>query len=169
MSKLKQVEAVYNVTTKVLSEAGVKFEDGQDVSAVLTAEMRASINMVLCEGFVSGGIELKDTESNRAKLADPKALKSYVSGLMSNWYDKDKRLNGGVDHQIKNPGSRAFSSDDTLKSLRSLLAMKPDHAEEIQGYIDARIAELKAQQAPKAKDIKVNVEALPEELKHLVG
>jgi hypothetical protein len=168
MTKLKQVDAVYQATVKVLTENGVKFEDHTvDVDTILTDEMRASINMVLCAGFTSGSIDLKDTPSNQAKLADPKLLKSYVSGLISNWYGKDKRLNGNVDHEIKNPGSRAFSSDPQLKSLRALLAMKPHAAEEIQGYIDARIATLTAERAPKAKAIKVDVDNLPEELKHL--
>jgi len=44
-------------------------------------------------------------------LADDAKLRSYCSGLQSNWLRKDTRLNGGVKYVAKNPGSRAGSTD----------------------------------------------------------
>jgi hypothetical protein len=92
-------------------------------------------------------------------------LKSYVSGLQSNWLRKDKRLNGGVQYVAKNPGSRTGSTDAQVKAMRVLLATKVDPADraEIQSFIDKRLAEIKP-----TKTVAIDVNALPEGLRHLV-
>lgn len=165
MTKVTQRAAVYAATTSVFADKGIKFEDGMNVKDLISDELSASINMILCEGFKSGAVELKPTPSNAAKLADDKLLKKYVSGLMSNWFMKDERLNGNVDHEIKNPGSRSFSNDPQLIALRNLMKVQPDGHAELQGFIDARIAILKAEHAPAAKDIVVDYAALPEAIR----
>lgn len=158
MNKINQRTAVYNAIVAVLSEANVHFEDGMDVKPIMTRELRGQVNTILFHGFQSGSIEL-DKEFTESEL------KSYVSGLQSNWIRKDSRLNGAVKYQPKNPGSRAGSGDEQLKALRALLSQTTDESQraEIQGYIDVRLSELKKTKAPA-----INADALPESLRHLV-
>ena len=148
MSTLTQKEAVYQAVTAVTGYTG---EHGP---CNPTREQRAQVNMILFEGFRSGSIQL-DREYTDTEL------KSYVSGLQSNWLRKDARLNGGVKHQPKNPGSRAGSGDAQLKALRALLGVTQDPSDraEIQGYIDARVAELNKSRTPE-----IDFSKLPAEL-----
>lgn len=157
MSKLNQKEAVFNAVNQVLTEANITVEAGTDFKSVMTKELRAQVNQILFEGFRSNTIEL-DGEKTDSEL------KSYVSGLQSNWLNKDKRLNGGVQYVAKNPGSRAGSTDPQIKALKALIATKTDADEiaEIQSYIDER---MKVVGTTKAKQVVVNFDDLPEELK----
>lgn len=150
-----QKEAVYTAITSVLAEAGVHFEEGSDVSTVLTKEHRAQVNAILFEGFKSGQIQLDksfgDTE-----------LKAYVSGLQSNWIRKDKRLNGGTQYVAKNPGSRQGSGDPQIKAMRLLLSTLTDESErsEVEAEIAKRQAEITKSKAPA-----IDFSALPESLR----
>lgn len=133
---MNQKEAVYQAVIAVTGYQG-------EGACVPTREQRAQVNLILFEGFRNGSIQL-DREFTDTEL------KAYVSGLQSNWLRKDKRLNGNIEYQPKNPGSRAGSGDSQLKALRALLSVTTDPADrkEIQGYIDARVAELAKQSAP---------------------
>jgi hypothetical protein len=161
MSQVTQKEAVHSAVLSVLSENNVTVNEGEDFSAHITRELRAQITNILVEGFNSGNISL---DKPRASDSD---LRTYCSGLISNWLRKDGRLNGGTKYIAKNPGSRAGSGDTALKAMRLLLQAKSDPADrqEIQTFIDARIAEVKTARKP-AKVLDVN--ALPPELRHLV-
>lgn len=160
MSQLSQKEAVFQAISKVLGEAGVEFVEGTDVKDLMTRERRAAVATILVSGFQAKSITC-DKE-----FADEAELKSYVSGLQSNWIRKDTRLNGAVAYKAKAPGSRAGSGDSQLKALRGLLKTVTTEAErnEIQGYIDNRLAELNANKAPS-----VDVSALPAELQAKYG
>lgn len=148
MTKISQKEAVFQAVRNVMGE--------QDGAYTPTKEQRAQVNSILFEGFRSGGIEL-DREFSDADL------KSYVSGLQSNWLRKDKRLNGGVAYVAKNPGSRAGSGDPQLKAMRALLTtdISAEEKAEVQTYIDARVAEISAS---KKKTVTVDFSALPADL-----
>jgi hypothetical protein len=157
MTKLNQKSAVYNAITSVLSEHGVQFEDGMDISGLMTKELRSEVNSILVEGFKSGMIEL-------SKEFDDSDLKAYVSGLQSNWIRKDKRFNGGTQYVAKNPGTRVGSGDPTIKNLRALRSTLTDPSDiaEVDAHIAARVAELKpAKQAPT-----VDFSSLPEALRN---
>lgn len=114
------------------------------------------INQIIIESFNNGGIELD-------RAYDESGLKSYTSGLVSNWLRKDKRLNGGTQYVAKNPGSRAGSSDPELKAMRALLSTLTDEADraEVQGLIDAKVATINATKSTKTIDFS----ALPAELR----
>ncbi len=142
MSKLNQKDAVFNAVSQVLAENGVHFEEGQDARTHMSKEFRAQVNQILFEGFRAGNIELNGEKSDSE-------LKTYVSGLQSNWLNKDKRLNGGTKYVAKNPGSRAGIQDPQIKALRALMSTKTDEDEiaEIQSYIDDRLAVIKAEKA----------------------
>lgn len=98
-----------------------------------------------------------------SKNPDEAALLKYIPGLVNNWLRKDKRLNGGVKYEAKNPGSRSGSADESVQAMRALLSVTtdPEAKIEIQKAIEARVAELK----PK---VVIKVENLPESLRHLV-
>lgn len=157
MSKLTQKEAVFNAVTNVVGG----FDSTQAVT--LSKEQRAQVNHILFEGFKAGTIELEKTFTDSE-------LKTYVSGLQSNWLRKDSRLNGGTKYQAKNPGSRAGSADPQVRAMRALLKTKSDPVEqaEIQGFISKRLAEIKPAKAAAAAPA-VNAEDLPEELRHLLS
>ncbi len=159
--KMTQKEAVYTSVVNVLTEAGVELEGTLNEhfapGAPKAKEYRGQVNNMLFEGFKSGTIGFDGAVPEDAKL------KAYVSGLQSNWLRKDKRLNGGVKYEAKNPGSRTGSTDSTLKNMRLLLATVTDAADkaEIQTAIDARVAELK----PAKTTAVLDVGALPESLR----
>src|SRR5690606_35898849 len=139
-SKQSQKEAVFSAVTSVLSEAGVDVPEGTPVSGVLTREYRGQVTNILVEGFNSGTIALDKMFESEA------ALRAYCSGLTSNWLRKDTRLNGGIKYVAKNPGSRVGAADPQLKAMRVLLSTKTEASDraEIQKFIDARVAEIKA-------------------------
>ena len=144
---MNQKEATYQAICNVTGHTG-------DGVLVISKEQRAQVNMILFEGFRAGTIQL-DREFSDAEL------KGYVSGLQSNWIRKDGRLNGGVKYAAKNPGSRAGSGDPALKALRALMSTLTTDADksEVQGYIDARIAEITV-----AKQEVIDYSALPADL-----
>ena len=148
MNKSTQKEAVYQAVVNVTGFNG-------DGVCEITPEQRKQVNAILFEGFKSGSIQIEE-------LPDDAALKGYVSGLQSNWLRKDTRLNGGMKYQAKNPGSRAGSSDPSLKAMRALLSSVTTESEkqEIQSYIDARVSELSITKTAKTVDFS----ALPADL-----
>ena len=149
MSKMTQRAATFAAICAVTGHTG----EGDAV--VISKEQRAQVNMILFEGFKAGTIQL-DKEYTDSDL------KSYVSGLQSNWIRKDPRLNGGQKYTAKNPGSRAGSTDPSIKAMRVLLGTLTDESEraEVQSHIDARQSELNAAKQTKVVDFSV----LPAEL-----
>ena len=153
-SKSTQKEAVFTAVVNVLAQEGISIVEGQPVA--MTKELRAQVNNILFEGFRNETIEL-DREFTDSDL------KGYVSGLQSNWLRKDKRLNGGTQYVAKNPGSRAGSGDASLSAMRKLMSTLTTDSDkaEVQGYIDARLAEI---QASKAKSVTIDYSVLPADL-----
>lgn len=159
--KQTQKDAVYSAVTSVLNENGVQVDSDVNVSSVLTRELRAQVTSILVEGFLNNRISLdKQFDSNAS-------LRAYCSGLMSNWLKKDKRLNGGAQFSIKNPGSRRGSSDPQIKAMRALLATRSNETEraEIQAFIDNRISEISVTNNKQ----RIDVSNIPAELKHLLS
>jgi hypothetical protein len=148
MSKMTQKEAVFQAVKNVTGFTG-------EGACNPTREERAQINLILFEGIRSGSVECQKDYSDSD-------LKSYVSGLQSNWLRKDGRLNGGIKYQPKNPGSRAGSANPELKAMRALLSTLTDEADraEVQSYIDAKVAEIQAEKQAKTIDFS----ALPADL-----
>ncbi len=154
MEKMTQKEAVFQAVTNVV-------EQSDDGAYTPSKEERGQVNNILFEGFKEGRINYD------GELPSDTDLKSYVSGLQSNWLRKDTRLNGGVKYVAKNPGSRAGSTNPTIVAMRRLLAKvetKEDKAN-IQSHIDRELAKIK----PTAESKPIDVSALPEELRHLVS
>ena len=165
---MNQREAVYTITHSILKEHGVTFEDGDNISSVMTDEYRKQIIEAIVTSFQSGKIDFKDTQANQEKLGDVSKLRSYTSGLVSNWFRKDPRFNGNVKYEAKNPGSRAGQGDAQMKNLRLLKKQYEgtDKVKDIDAAIADRTAELRA---AKAKKVEVDYTAIPEELKEALG
>ena len=156
---LSQKEAVRSALTQVLTEVGIVVGEGSNFKEVMTKEYRAQVNQILFQGFRAGTIALKSEKTDQE-------LKDYVSGLQSNWLNKDKAINGGVVHMAMNPGSRTGSTDSQIKALRSLLKISTDPTDkvELQGYIAARLLEIDVAKPTKARVVKIDFDSLPVEL-----
>lgn len=137
-----------------------------DEAVKLTKEQTATTITMLVESFYAGEISL--SEEAKTKFKEEKEMKKYCNSLLSNWLRKDKRLNGNVEHAIKNPGSRAGSGDKILKELKKLKTTLTDETQVavVQAEIDKRIEALAAE---KAKSVEINPELIPEELRNLIA
>jgi hypothetical protein len=161
---MNQKEAVFNAVMDVLSQEKVKLDDGSNVVNLLNRDRRHKVNQILFDGFKSGDIELA------TEFPNDSILRTYCSGLQSNWVRKDKRLNGGVPYIPKNPGSRDGYNDPSIRAMRLLLSTKTEHAEraEIQKHIDQRKAELERSR-PAAPKVEIDFDALPTALRMKYG
>lgn len=159
-TRQSQKEAVFTAVSSVISENNLSVSEGQPFSEVLNRELRAQVTNILQEGFTSGSVELEKTFESES------ALRTYCSGLLSNWLRKDTRLNGGMKYQPANPGSRLGNSDPSIKAMRALLnsgkITTDEDRSEIEGLITSRLAEIGAS---KAASVTVNYDALPESLR----
>jgi len=91
---LTQREAVYIEVMRLTREEKIVVADKQAVKPLLNETHVKKICTALVAGFQAKKIALKDTESNRQKLADAKLMELYCLGLLNNWLRRDKRLNG---------------------------------------------------------------------------
>jgi len=166
---MNQKEATYNAIISTFENAGVSFEEGDIAKDLLTPEFRSEVRDTLFTQFRNG--EISHKEEFVTKLNDDSELKKYIAGLLSNWIKKDTRLNGNVKFQIQNPGSRAGQGDDQVKALRLLIKQltatgNTDGLAEAKEALVARQATLAANKAVKSSPI--NVDSIPEHLRHLV-
>lgn len=154
---MKQSDAVFAAISNVFAQNNLSIEGS--VKDQLTKTLKEQVCAIVVEGFKSGKVDLSDEA--RAKFDTDQKLKSYTNGMITNWVNKDKRLNGGVKYEAKNPGSRAGAGDAQLKALKALMSQVDDAAKpEIQAAIDARIAELKPDSTTE-----IDVDALPEAIR----
>lgn len=154
MTTVTQRQAVYNAISSI------KTVD-ETTQTVLTKDESLKVKAILVEGFTNGEIAI-DPTYNMSKI------NTYASGLISNWIKKDSRLNGGVKFQIKNPGSRAGSTDKSVAALKALLKQIGENHEktaEVKEAIAKRVAEIKP---GKAKPT-IDAELLPEDLRVLLN
>ncbi len=91
---MTQREAVYVEVMRLVREEKIAVSDKQPVKPLLNETHTKKICVALVAGFQAKKIALKDTESNKNKLADAKAMELYCLGLLNNWLRRDKRLNG---------------------------------------------------------------------------
>lgn len=92
---LSQKEAVYQATLEILDQAKIPM-DGRPVSELIPKEIRKMVTDKLVEMVKSGSVSFKGTATNAMKLKDPSKMATYLSGLISNHWKRDKRLNGSL-------------------------------------------------------------------------
>ena len=157
---INQKTAVFNATCSVLEQ------ESFDGAVELSKEERASVIAIVAEGFAAHEVELSD--GARTKYNTDAKLKTYTNGLVSNWVRKDKRLNGDVQHVIKNPGSRAGSGDAVIRELKKLKSTftEQNQIDAVDTEIEKRMLVIKAE---KAKDVEIDMSLIPDDLKELLG
>ena len=148
MTTMTQGEAVFQAVIKTMGERDGKYEPSKDQLDAIHEEVF---------GFFTRG------ETVHSKNPSPDELKKYIPGLVNNWLRKDLRLNGGTAYVTKRPGSRSGSGDESIKAMRTLLAMTSDPSakQAIQTEIDKRMQELKPTPV-------IDVDKIPENLRHLL-
>ena len=154
------------VTNAVLS-LFPNYEMGGEVklSTQLNKESKDEIKSIVFAGFQANEISMS-AEATAKYSGDEAGLKKYSNGLVDNWLRKNPDFNAGEKYEIKNKGSRAGSGDETVRALRALKKTTTDSEvlTEIETALQARLAEIR----PAKAAVQINVEALPEHLKHLV-
>jgi len=161
MTVLNQREGVYSACLSVMNV------ESFDSACEPTKEQRSQIIAIVTEGLLQEEISM--SEAARAKHDTEAKMRTYANGLVSNWLRKDLKLNGGVKYEIKNKGSRAGSSDPVVKELRKLIKTLTAGSEEheaVSAELDKRI---EAAKTAKAKTVTIDIDKIPEELKHLVN
>ena len=154
---LSQKEAVFNAVINVMGDHEGEYTPSKDE--------RNSIISIVTESFMAG--EVSFSEEAQAKYDSADKVKTYVGGLVNNWLRKDKRLNGGIKYQAKNPGSRAGMGDPTVKALKGLLKteLTDEQRVRIESELETRLAELRAIK----NKIEIDFGALPEGLAEELG
>ena len=134
------------------------------LASLLTTDIKKQMKSAIAQGFKAGEISMSEAAQVKY-LSNDEALIKYVGGLLDNWVRKDPEFNNGASYVAKNPGSRAGGGDDQVRAMRALKKTTNDTAvlAEIDKAIAERLAEIKPTQT-----IEINVDALPEHLRHLV-
>lgn len=186
----RQKDAVYDITKEVLAENNVEFEDKRDIirEVILpNSDMKKTISSRMYDGFTNGTIQIRDTFTGD--------LKSYANSVVTNWFKKDRRFNGDIQHRPLNPGTKSIGYNKTIREVQKMLAKWTNKlAEEKTKYkeadeseiptidenvskINKNIAEIEetlneliaTHEREKAAKHSVNVEAIPEHLRHLAN
>lgn len=152
---MTQNEAVFQAVLAVFGNDG-EFDGAVPETGQWSDKQKEGVYAHLMAGFKSG-----EWSKNSGGQDDASVLK-YIPGLVNNHVRKDVRLNGGTKYEPKRPGSRAGTGDESIKAMRTLLSMTSDQSAKvaIQAEIEKRIAAIK----PK---VELNIDALPESLRHL--
>lgn len=160
-SMISQADAVFKAACEIVGEwTG-------PIATSITKEQRGSVHDRVVAMFLSGETGFRGTEANQAKLQDEAKLKSYVVGLVSNHFRKDKRLNGNVQYVPKNPGSRP--TDSQLRELRKLLGNYEEGTEEFT-MVQEAIAKREGEIASTKSTAKpVDYSAIPADLRESLG
>lgn len=156
---MSQKQSVYVNVCLVLGEENINRK------VELNKDQRGKVIELVTDSILEGSTEF--SAEAKAKYATRDDVKGYVNGMVSNWLRKDLRLNGGTKYETKNPGSGAGRGDAVLKNLKALRTTlsDKDHIEAVDEEIAKRTAELTE---AKAKTVTINVDKIPEALRHLI-
>jgi hypothetical protein len=154
---VSQRDIVFTATTTVFAKHKVSFTESQTVAKdVCTSDLRKEITQSVMAAFKAKQVDFKDTEANQKKMALDSELSKYVSGLITNWFNKDSRLNGGqgASKTVSKGGNRG-SSDPEIKRLRNLhktlvAAGKTSEASVVESEIAQRLQAVKASKTKSA-------------------
>lgn len=153
---MTQNEAVFQAVLAVFGNKG-ELDGAVPETGKWTDDQKNKVYGMLMQSFKAGEWDKNSGGQDEA------AVMKYIPGLVNNHVRKDTRLNGGTKYEVKRPGIRTGSGDESVKAMRTLLSMTTDPAakQAIQAEIDKRLETIK----PKTV---IDVEKLPESLRHLV-
>lgn len=92
---MSQKEAVYTATMEILRQANIPY-DGEPIKQLMPKEVRKLVTYKLLEYALNNEIKFSKTDSNIQRLNDKKKLTAYLSSLICNHWNRDKRLNGSL-------------------------------------------------------------------------
>lgn len=152
---MKQKDAVYQAVTETMGNVDGAYKP--------TKEQRLEMITLLATGINNGEI---DYTLDRADMV---SVRTYSSGLLSNWLKKDTRLNGGAKYEAKNPGSRKGGTDPMIRELRKVKAQytklgETDKVTIVEQAISKRLAEITI-----VKVSEPDVSKLPEDIQILLS
>ena len=159
---ISQKEAVYTITMNILKDRNILFECDEKITTYVTKDMRKTITMCLINA-------MKCKEVTLDKSFKDKELRAYAQSVVSNWFRKDIRLNGGIQYSAKKTGSRIGLSDPQIKAMKSLLkevkkTNKKDYINKIELEIKKRLSEIRKDRLGS----KIDANQLPDHLRKLV-
>lgn len=137
----------------------------------LKGEMTNSLSkseIETCAGIITDQIlagQVAFSDEAKAKYDTTEKVFGYVKGMVKNWLTKSKELNGGVKYEPET--KRGPLKDATQKALEALLEKCPDN-DEVKQALAEHIAN-KAAQKKATTEKTIDVNALPEHLRKLVG
>ncbi len=152
-----QKEGVYSAVCSILGESHF------DERVNLSSEQRASVLDIVTGSLLDESISM--TDKARVKHDTEVKMRTYAQGLLTNWINKDKRLNGWIDYKAKNPGSKRGQKIPEVIELRKLLKQQANNPE-VCTAIEAKIAEFI--EAAKPAEAPVNQDLVPAEFHHLI-
>jgi transposase-like protein len=160
---MKQSTATINTVLAVLSDRNYEYElnGSVNMSDVFTKEDKAKVCEILMAGFKADKIDM--SEEAKVKYSEEAELKKYTNSLISNWVRKHKEFNGGA----KYTPSFTRDTDPQIKEMRKLLnsgALDEKGVSAVEAAIESRKAEIKPE-----KVTEIDVDLLPEHLRHLLG
>lgn len=95
LNMLSQKEAVYKATIEVLDQANMSL-GSKSAAETVPKELRKLIASKIVTWISNGEVSFKKTVSNSMMLKDHSKISTYVSGLISNHWKRDSRLNGST-------------------------------------------------------------------------
>jgi len=163
---MNQKETTVQTVIDVLQSRNVEYVLNGDipVKEVLTDLDKTQIRTILFNKFRNGEVSYKPEFQD--KVDDDQELKKYVSGLLNNWIRKAKEFNSGQTYQTKNPGSR--SSDEQMKELKKLYTQVKIEGDTESITMVENAIEIRKSEINQVHHKPINVDVLPDTLKHLV-
>ena len=161
---MSQHQSVVFFTKQVL---GNRFESGKDVKEYGTKDDKRKVAELVADGMLRNEIELSPEARSKHTGTRDGLISKYVMGMVTNWWNKSKELNGGEKYESKNPGSRTGSGDAILKELRELrkhLVAVGNESGVVK--VDQAISDRMVEISPKPKEI--NSDLIPEHLRDLL-
>lgn len=155
----KQNDAVFDEVCAVLGQSS--FADKVQLSSSEKSSVIKSIVSQILNGDVAFSDEAKQKHDTYEKIS------KYVRGMIDNHLRKDKRLNGGAKYATKNTGHKS-EADEELRQLKQLASQThdPQAKKAVLEEIEERKALFEKQKL--LKSIKIDVDGIPDNLKHLV-
>lgn len=159
---IKQSNAVVNAVEEVLGT----WDAETPISEQLSKEQLTEIRQIVFNGIMDETIAY-------SKELDEVAVRKYVGGLVNNHFRKHKSLNGGSTYQASGTGRQR---DPQLKELNKIIkaGLYEEGSEEYECVVEKInerqeiLAKEKSSKKIASSMPKININELPEELRHLV-